>query len=216
MVIELKQVEKDSYTWDCLFTDIYTCLHGELEAIVYYYERQLNGDVHSAYSEATLLLIRCIDNFEYKGFEFLSFYKKALHNKMIDEIRKINADKRKHNTSYEVSLSASLTDNEGNSYSLVDRGIDASLQAIDTYKEDDVIRLTTILDKYRCIKPIDTEVIEIMLKYSAEGYQKKDLTSALAEFYGSEKYTSTIQKRVSRVRENFKKFAIEYGYAFHF
>ncbi|MFP3427144.1 hypothetical protein, partial [Pseudoalteromonas sp. SIMBA_162] len=103
-----------------------------------------------------------------------------------------------------------------NKYSIEDRYTDDNLKVTDTYMEAARIDLSKLLDAYWEVKPTEAEVIEVMLEYSAEGYQKKDLTLALANFYGSDKYTGAIQKRVSRVREDFKKFVIQNGYYLNF
>jgi hypothetical protein len=213
-VLELQKLEVGSVERDLLFADIYESVKFTMEGIVNGYSFSLKGDVHEGLSEALNHLVNCCESFKYEGFEFLTFYKKTLKNKMIDLVRKLNAEKVRHNTSYDFSLSVDVQDGEGSTYSIEDRFQDESLQVNDSYNiEKEEVTLSSILDKFAEVKPFEAGVIEIMLKYSAEGYQKKDLTSALATYYGLDTYNSTVQKRVSRVRETFKKFAIDNGFA---
>lgn len=196
---------------DILFTDVYTCLQSTMEGIVNGYTYSLKGDAHAGYSIALEHLLKCVEVFNFEGYEFATFYKKTLRNKLVDLVRKTNADKVKHNTSYDVSLSMDAKDSDGYSFSVEDRFNDSALQVNDEYDTEDTTTLAWLLDQFHAVKPAEAEVLEILIQYSAEGYQKKDLTDALARHYGSEKYTGTIQKRVSRIRESFKKFAGEYG-----
>lgn len=212
-VLEM-QGTTDIYKKDFLFTDVYTGLQSTIEGIVNSYTYSLKGDFHTGYSMAMEVLEKCVKVFKYEGNEFSTMYKRSLRNAMVDLIRKVNTEKMKPNTSYEISLSSEAKDDDGSQYSIGDRLNAEGLQVKDTYDIEEHTSVTWLLDKFHSVRPAEAEVIEILVQYSAEGYQKKDLTDALAKHYGSEGYTGTIQKRVSRCRDAFKKFAGEYGMDF--
>jgi DNA-directed RNA polymerase specialized sigma24 family protein len=214
LVIKLQETEKGSVAWDSLFTEVYLEVQPSIESIVNGYSYSLRGDVHAGESEAINHLMISIDKFQYTGFEFLTFYKKTLRNKLIDLIRQMNKKSMKHNTSYDVSLSATVE--EDASLLSADKMQDEALQTTDNYFSDSEESLTAILDEFTNEKPVEAGVIDTLITYSAEGYLKKDLTSALANYYEVEKYNGTVQKRVSRAREAFKKFCEEKGFCFNF
>lgn len=211
-VIELQKVEKGSHEWDTMYTYVYECLQGTINQMVSNFELALRGDIQEGHSIAMLQLIKCINTFKYEGYEFRTFYRKSLRNKLVDLTRTLMAKKMRHNTSYSVSLSTDVTDESGFSYPIMDRLQDISLRTYNRYNIEEAPSLSQLLDAFSEVDREKADILEILIKYSAEGNSKRDVTTALANYYGSNEYTGLIQRRVSRAREAFKKFACENGY----
>lgn len=194
-VLKMQQIERTSMEWDFLFQDIYVDVVDMITTLTNSYEYQLKGDIAAAESEAGLLLIRTIERFKYQGYEFRSFYSRALHNKLRDMIRSAKAQKN------------------ANNYGTIGPEIDF-LHTEERYEFLQELdgKLETIYEAYSVENPEHGQVLETMVKYSASFYNKSDLTGALATYYGEPTYNGTIQKRVSRIREAFRKYALDHGF----
>lgn len=212
MVLELQKMEKGSYEWDVMYTGVYECLQTTINGMVSSFEYTLRGDLHEGHSTALSQLVKCVETFKYEGHEFRTFYKKSLKNKLVDLTRTLGTKKMKPNTSYSVSLSAGVTDENGFSFPILDRLHNENLRVYNEYEVEEGITLSDLLDAFAKIDEEKANILEILITYSAEGYQKRDVTDALARYFGSNEYTGLIQKRVSRAREAFRKYAKEQGY----
>ncbi|MCS0827446.1 hypothetical protein NX029_26380 [Cytobacillus firmus] len=211
-VLNLQNLEKGTYKYDLVFSEIFFGVQPAMNAIVNSFATSLRGDVQAGESLAMEHIVTCCDKFQYKGYEFLTFYKKTLHNKMVDLVRSITADKMKHNTSYDISLSVGGQDG----LTEEDRFQDAALQVQDTYNEESVLSIGTLLDEYAKVKPVEADLVGLQMTFSAEGYKKQDLSNAIAAYFGEEEYSNKLQARFSRAIKNFKKFASDKGYSFNF
>lgn len=217
-VLELQETEKGSFEWEILFGEIYAGVQSSISIVVNSYAYSLRGDVAEGESVAMDHLLSSIETFTYVGYEFLTYYKKTLRNKLVDLVRHISTNKNRHNTCYEISLSVSIQDSEGSDFSADERMVDTSLVTTDTYGLDsENISLAEILEDFRQDKPESAELLEIIMMYSAaNGFKKKDLGQAVARFYGEAEYNNKLQARVSRTIKNFKKYADNSGYVFNF
>src|SRR5699024_1998205 len=65
--------------------------------------------------------------------------------------------------------------------------------------------LETLIEEYAEKNPKKAGIINIMLNFSDDTKQSEK-THAYCEYFGVQEYTTVIQKRVSRVRQSFKKF----------
>lgn len=211
-VLELQKVKKGDYEWDCMYTYVYESLLPTTNRMVESFSQVLRGDIHEAHSAAMQQLMKCVESYKYEGYEFHTFYRKSLKNKLVDLSRKLTTKKMQHNTCYAVSLSMDVTDDKGSTYSILERLHDEALHTRDSYSTGEVGSLSQLLEDFSLVDKEKAEVLEILITYSAEGYSKRDMTNALAAYYGSDGYTGTIQRRVSRAREAFKKFALDNGY----
>jgi len=197
-VLKMQQIERTSMEWDFLFQEVYAELMDLIKTLSYSYEYHLKGDMAAAESEAGLLLVSTIERFEYQGFEFKSFFKKSLHNRLRDMVSTAKAQK---NSIGYGTIGAEIDFIEaGRMYERVISDSDHTLDSV--------------YDAYALKNPDHGQVLEIMVKYSASFYNKSDLTDALAAHYGEATYNGTIQKRVSRIRESFRKYAAEHGFNF--
>lgn len=217
-VLELQETEKGSFEWDVLFGEIYTRVQPSMQIMVNSYAYSLRGDIAEGESVAMGHLVSTVETFSYVGYEFLTYYKKTLRNRLVDLVRHINTNKNKHNTCYEISLSVSIQDNEGSDFAADERMVDDSLITVDTYLLDsENITLAEVLESFRKDMPEHAALLEIIMMYSsANGYKKKDLGAAVAAFYGESDYSNKLQARVSRTIKSFKKYADNNGYVFNF
>jgi RNA polymerase sigma factor (sigma-70 family) len=216
LVIKLQGMGQDNPEREVLFTHVYNGLQNVIESTVESFKYSLKGDVHEGYSEALEVLMKAVNTFKYEGYEFKTYYKRLLRNRLIDLVRSLNAEKVRHNTSYNISINAEIEDDEGASFTSEERLYNEALMMHDEYLVEKEITFEEVLQRFEKECPEEYAVIDIMIQYSAEFYSKKDTTSALAKHYGSDKYTGAIQKRVSRIRESLKRFGIKQGYEFHF
>jgi DNA-directed RNA polymerase specialized sigma24 family protein len=213
-VLILQTVEKDSYEWDLLFSQVYAGIEKLADRIVETYREALKGDLHHGYSEAHLLLIKSIETFVYRGYEFTTYYRRVLKNRLVDLKRTAAADKNKPHSDYSLDFTRRHP-TLGYTYSVFDK-VPRLLQTVDTYHKDAIHNLDNLIDEYRIENPKEADVIDIFVTYAAEGYCKSDLTAALADHYGSAEYTGKIQRRVSRIRQAFKEFLLDRGISLSF
>lgn len=209
-VLYMQTIDRNSLEWDDLFTEVHDSVNDLITGVVRYNSRALHGDIHAGYSKAYMLLIRSIEKFEYEGYEFRSFYSRILKNGITDLIRKHNTNKMQ--VFFDHSLDYTVSPEDGDSFVTYERFKDQNVQTIDTYFEEDQPSIIELLQAFKEVKPIEAGVIELLITYHTDYYTKSDLTAALAAYYGSDTYTSTIQRRVSRAREYFEKFLIKKGY----
>lgn len=214
-VLTIQGLKNDSYERDLLFTDIYNDVKRTINQVTSQYTYSLRGDAASIESVALEVLLDCVSTFTYEGYEFLTFFKKSLHNRVIDLIRHNSSAKVKHNVDYDLPISASKEDEKGE-YSTIEYLAVEGLVTKDTYELEESLTLQTILDRFSMDKPKESGAIELMFKYSGEGYSKKDLTDALTKYYEGTKYAGAVQRKVSRAREAFKNYAINLGYKLSF
>lgn len=213
-VLELQKVTINSPAGDFLFSDIYMMTMNATNDLVAMFRKSLHGDEANGHSKASDVLIRCIETFEYKGYDFLTYYKKSLHNALIDECRLYKTKKMQPNinTSQIVAMdNHSETPRTGlsNSTTLLSE-LPTVTDELPSFEE---LSFEGVLFLYKKEHTFEYRVIETLIEYSAEHYKKSDLTTALASLYESDKYTSAIQKRVSRIRNHFKEFALDLGYS---
>lgn len=214
------QQETDSTKKEYLLADVYDSLKLTIASRVKRYTYSLRGDAAYAQSIALEVLMQTVEDFKYTGQEFVTYYIHVLENKLIDAVRKVTAAKRSHNTCYELSLEGYETcDTESGVVNIAkfDRFSDEALAITDEYDIEGTPSIATILDKYAEVNTTDADIIELIIKYSAEGYKKSDMTAAIVEYFGAEKYAGKVQRFVSHAKKRFKEFAEkEYGYEFSF
>ena len=210
-VLTMQSMTPGSIERDDLFAFVYTELEPLTSLIVNQFDRSLNGDVHAAYSEAALVLLRSIDRFEYKTYEFKAFYSRSLKNRLIDLTRSTKAAANLFGNYQPLDQ---FTDEGNSSFSvrLENAGIDA-LSHYDAYEEETGSSLDLLMGEFAAIYPIECRIVETLIDYSADCYSKKDQTAALAAIFGSDTYTGAIQRRVSRARSTFKLFLEDRGFA---
>jgi hypothetical protein len=177
------------------------------------YSRQLKGDVESGVSEGYKLLMELVETWDGTG-SFHSLFKTSFDNRLKNLVKFIGRNKRKHNTSYDVSLSGSV-ERDGEASPIMEVIDDASLQSTFDITEEKG-KLFTLLDMFSENHPEKGAVCEILMAYP-KGSSQKEKTKALCNHYGIavEEY-ETIQKKVSRSREAFKKFLHKNSYSLSF
>lgn len=210
-VLELQKVEKGSYEWDRLYTDVYMSLHNSIDIIVRGFELALRGDLQEGHSVAMQQLMKCVEVFQYNGHEFATFYKKTLRNKLIELSKHFVTRKMKHNTSYEVALDADVTNDDGTTFPILERIVAKQLE-VNESDNSGTITLSQLLDEFAEVNKQQADILEILIQYSADGYKRKDASLAITKYLGAEEYTGYVQKRVSRARKAFQDFAIKRGY----
>ena len=210
-VLELQKVEKGSYEWDRLYTDVYMSLHNSIDIIVRGFELALRGDLQEGHSVAMQQLMKCVEVFQYNGHEFATFYKKTLRNKLIELSKHFVTRKMKHNTSYEVALDAEVTNDDGTTFPILERIVAKQLE-VNESDNSGTITLSQLLDEFAEVNKQQADILEILIQYSADGYKRKDASAAITKYLGAEEYTGYVQKRVSRARKAFQDFAIKRGY----
>lgn len=197
------QGQVSGYQKENLYTDLYLGLQSVISCTVNRYYKAFNGDIAEGESIALDCIMQAVEKFQYTGSEFATFYSHILENKLRDKVRSLRANKNRHNTSYEVSLSADYEGDEGKLVPLIERLDDNTLRVVDTYNIGAMAAtVSDILDTYGKEYPENAEVLEILITHE----KKSEMTAAVAAYYGQEKYNGTIQKRVSRVREHFTKY----------
>jgi hypothetical protein len=214
-VLALQTVEKDSYEWDLLFSQIYAGIAKTIEITVTSYRQALKGDLHHGFSEAQLLLLKSVKTFVFQGYEFSAYYVRALRNRLIDLKRSAAADKNKPH--FDLSLDyMALNRPNGREYHLHDYLALKPLHCTDSYHNDELPNLDGLIEEYGTDHPQAVGVIDLLITYAAEGFSKSELTAALAAYYGSAEYDGKIQRRVSRIRQSFKEFLLDRGLSLSF
>lgn len=213
-VNELVQAVKVEGMESTAFSELFIIINAEtIEPKAESFKKQLKGDVAKAVSEGYELLMKLIYKWEGTG-SFHTLYKTSYTNLLKNEVKATSAQKRKHNTSYEVSLSETIPSPYTSATELT--MIDA-LYAESLYTEFDVTEINednqveVLLEQFREKKPEQADLIDIMLNLS-DNPAKSELTDAVCNYYGTQKYTGVIQKRVSRAKESFYKFISQNNY----
>lgn len=210
-VITLQTLPTGSIEREDLFAYVYTELEPLTSMIVSQFDRSLNGDLHAAYSEAALVLVKAIDRFEYKQHEFKAFYSRSLKNRLIDMTRSTKATSNLFGN-YQSLNPTQENDDCSFSVQMENAGVDA-LTHYDNYDHTETPQLDALMNHFSAAYPIDGNIIETLIDYSADCFSKKDQTAALAALFGSDTYTMAIQKRVSRARNTFRVFLDDHGYS---
>ena len=200
---------KDCVEYDDLFNIIYqdTILPKTMS-----FKLQLNGNIEEGIDEGVDLFIELLDKWEGKG-NFHTLYKTSFTNRLINLVNYMKRNIRKHNYSYDVSLSDNsvvMYKDQASSSPMIETLNDSSLTT-----EFDVTtlenRVETLLEEFRKIKPEQADLLDILIS-TPHDYTKSDFTDAVCVYYGVQKYTSTIQRRVSRAKESFENFLIKNNY----
>lgn len=207
-VIAMKSLAKNSDTWNELFGDVYLDLHHGMTQCVESYRNGLRGDIQEGLSVANECLIHAIERFKYTGFEFSSYFSRVLKNKLTDVVRFYNTGKMR--TYFDGSMDASFHVGDGEEREAQYQSVPESLRTVDTYSPFQGHSITDVLEDFRKVTK-DAVVIEIIFDYSLGECSKSDMTSKLAQHFGSETYTPAIQRRVSRIRASFRRFAEDSG-----
>lgn len=209
-VNELAKTVQAEGTESLAFYELFTIITAEtIEPKAESFSRQLKGDVADAISEGYQLLLELVEKWERTG-SFHSFFKTSYTNRLINKVKATNADVRSHNTSYDISISESIVSEGGNDMTIIDRLFDKSLYT-EFDIEDNENTFEGMLAGFRKKNPEQADIISIMLNFSDDDKQK-DKTNTYCEYFGVHKYTSVIQKRVSRAREAFKNYLIKNNY----
>ncbi|PEM08520.1 hypothetical protein [Bacillus wiedmannii] len=205
------QQETDVLKKDVLFTQVYTRVQDGMERKVEHYRHAINGDMLEGYSRAAECLLTTMEKFEYQGHSFMSAYVVAVDNKMKDLIRFNNSQKAGTGVNVAISLDKELSFGDGEQFEAIEVLKAESHIITDDYETEAELTIVEVLKAYAVTKPFEAGVIDLMITYSGQAYLKSDLTNAFAAYYGVAEYKQ-VQRRVSRVRANFAKFAVDMGY----
>jgi hypothetical protein len=173
------------------------------------YSRQLKGDVDAGISEGYKLIMELVKSWDGTG-SFHSLFKTSFDNRLKNLVKHIGRQKRKHNTSYDVSLSGSV-ERDGEASPILEVIDDSSLHSTFDVTEDKGL-LESVFAQFAEKYPEQAAVCEILGSFPDDGKQKEK-TEALCNYYGIpvDQY-KTVQKKVSRSREAFKKFLVKSNY----
>lgn len=208
LVLKVKEEGTESYAFVELFSIIKT---ETIEPKAKSFSKQLKGDVASAISMGVTLITELIESWNGTG-NFHTLFKTSFDNRLKNLVAYQVRKKRRHNTSYDLSLSES-TEQDGESSPILEVIDDRSLQT-SFEVTDKKLSLSELMDKFKAENPEKGGVIEILSLFGDEDKQS-DRTKALCDFYGVTDYKK-IQKRVSRSREAFAKFLHKHDYQFAF
>lgn len=216
LVKKLQATKKGTDEWEYLFTDLFNIINTEtIEPKAESFERQLRGDISAGISEGYMLLQELVETWNGTG-NFHSLFKISFENRLKNLVKFITRNKRKHNTAYDVSLSASAErDGEASPIIEVIDDVRCHIYFDVTDKVDGVPTLDELIDMFTEEYPEQAGIINIMISFSYDT-KKSEITRAFCEYFGVQKYTPVIQKRVSRSREAFKKFLIKHNYPVNF
>jgi hypothetical protein len=206
LVQAVRENGTESIEYNKLFTIIYS------ETIVpkaESFELQLKGNVDEAINEGIDLFMELLEKWNGTG-NFHSLFKTSYNNRLKNLVKYINREKRKHNYSYDLSLSESAPSETGDASPIIEVLNDKSLISEFDITETNS-RLEELLESFRKIKPEQADLLDIMIQQPYDS-KKSDFTKTICEYYGVQKYTDVIQKRVSRAREAFKKHLIKNNY----
>lgn len=174
------------------------------------YSKQLKGDMAEGISIGYMLLTEMVMNWKGEG-SFHRVFTVAYTNRLNNLVRDLGRDVRKHNTSYEVSLSYALDEKEENDSYEVSYGsvLETSFDVTD--KVDQEPTLEELLHSFSLKYPERYDLIVIMLGFTEEDNQATR-TQAFKDYFCTQTYTSVLQKRVSRARTSFFKHLQDAGY----
>ena len=205
-VNDLVNQVKEQGTESIPFMELFETLNKEtIEPKAKSFSRQLKGDEAEAHSEGYTLMMELVESWDGTG-NFHTLFKSSYENRLKNLIKYIGRNKRKHNTSYNLSLS-DTTNNvmEGDEMS----------PHIETLNHPDLITTFDITDEHGQLEallglfgetnPEQAGLIEIMTTFG-QATPQADKTNAYCNYFGVQEYSQVIQKRVSRARESFKKF----------
>jgi hypothetical protein len=208
LVLKVQAEGKESFAWVDLFE---TINKQTIEPKTNSFSSQLKGDVQTGISEGWELLMDLVKKWDGTG-NFHSLFKTSFDNRLKNLVKHVGRNKRKHNTSYQVSLSESANAESGESSPILEVTTEAKLHSsFDVVEDMDKPSFDSLLDAFSEKYPEKGGIIDIMVAFPDDSHQAEK-TEAFAKFYGSDTYTSAIQRRVSRVRESFDKFLENNGY----
>lgn len=194
------------------FLELFNIINKEtIEPKAKSYILPLKGDLAEAYSQGYELLVTLCEKWNGTG-NFHTLYKKSYSNLLINLKTYTGRNVRKHNTSYQISLSEGGV--TGDEYSpVLETLYDESLV---TYikEEEETVSLESLIVKFGEVNPEKAGIIEIMVMFTPETPQSEK-TRAYCEYFGVQEYTK-IQKRISRARESFYKFLKANDYSLSF
>jgi hypothetical protein len=213
LVFDVQAEGNDSYSYVELFDVIAT---QTIEPKAESFRKQLKGQVEEAISIGYDLLMELVPAWDGTG-NFHTLFKTSYTNRLINHVKYVAREKRSHNTNYDVSLSENAASemNTGEASPLIETINDDSLTSTFDITEDGVNKVEALLELFAIKYPEQAEVLDIMTLFSDDTKQSEK-TTAYTEHYCTQTYTQAIQKRVSRSRENFKKFLIKNGYSLNF
>lgn len=213
LVLTVQAEGNESFAWVELFE---TVMKETIEPKADSFQRQLKGDVQEGISEGYKLLMDLVGSWDGTG-NFHSLFKTSYENRLKNLVKHIGRNKRKHNTSYDLSLSETIDSNfdGGNDMTVIDRVFDKALYTEFDITEKDTPSLYELLDAFAYNKPEQAGVINVMLGFDSD-MKQSDKTNAYCEYFGVQTYTSAVQKKVSRAREAFKKFLTQNNYSLNF
>jgi len=172
---------------------------------------QLKGNVESAISEGYELLADLTTSWNGSG-NFHSLFKTAYTNRLKNMVKYVNRNKRRHETNYDVSVSETVATNEEPA-PILEVATESQLQIVVDYDAsfNGKPTLELLIADFQHAYPEQAGVINLMLGFTPDTAQV-DKTRAYCEYFGTQTYTSAIQKKVSRSREAFKNFLIDNNY----
>jgi hypothetical protein len=179
------------------------------------FRKQLKGNTDEAISEGYKLMMELVHTWDGSG-NFHTLFKTSYTNRLKNLIKHIGRNKRKHNTSYDISLSESVASvlSMGEASPIIETLYDASLVSTFDITEEKT-KLEKLIEMFGVKYPEQADVINIMIGFNDDMVQMEK-TNAYCEYFGVQSYTSAIQKRVSRSREAFKNFLTKNNYNLNF
>ncbi len=196
---------KESMEYAELFTTVMT---ETIEPKAESFGKQLKGDVASGIDEGIKLFMELVDTWNGTG-NFHSLFKTAYANRLKNHVKYLNRDKRKHNTSYDISLSGVVEGTYSES-SVTEVIVDDTLNtSFDITEEKGT--LEKLIDAFSLHNKEQGDLINIMLSFP-EDAKTSDYTKAYIEYFGVQVYAGVPQKKVSRAKNDFKKFLQKNNY----
>lgn len=204
LIKTIQENEPENYLYEVSYAELVNELMANtIEPKVNSYARQLKGDTDAGISEAYKLLMELVQNWTGEG-NFLTLYKFSLDNRLKNLIEYLAKNKRKHNTSYDISLSESKS-RYLDSTSQNNIPYDSSLITSFDITEDKTSKLEKLLTEFEEQYPKQSDLINIML-HKADDETKATEINRYKEYFGVDTYTPALQKQVSRARQSFKKY----------
>lgn len=211
LVLDVQTEGKEGMAFVELFQ---TIMNETIEPKAQSYSRQLKGDIAEAIDAGIDLLTELVDTWNGTG-NFNTLFSVSYNNRLKNLVKYLGRNKRKHNTSYDVSLSETTDVGEGASHILEVIDDEQLHTTFDITADEEQALLTDLLEEYEVKKPKTAGLIRIMLSFS-DDTKISTKTQAYCDYFGESEYTQAIQKRVSRARESFYKFLVKNNYNLSF
>lgn len=204
LVKTIQGSEPESYLYEVSYSDLVSeLMTSTIKPKVDSYSKQLKGDTDAGTSEAYKLLISLVQDWTGEG-NFLTLYKFSLDNRLKNLIEYLAKNKRKHNTSYDISLSESKSRYLDNT-SQNNMPYDSSLITYFDITDEKTSKLEELLTEFEEQYPKQADLVNIML-HKADDETKATEINRYKNYFGVDTYTPALQKRVSRARQAFKKY----------